>query len=183
MDYARQQRDPAKHAIGIAFVVATFIIYALITGLARTMVEVIETALGDDHRGNQTVSPPPPPPKKIVETPKKAPVALRSAARYSGSPDGGACDFSAGLYASPAPYGGKPVVVEAPPAPPPKPVIRRALRPSRKRIRSIRNRHRRWHRPGRVVARLNIDERATSRASRSSPPIRRSISTRRSSTR
>ena len=37
MDYARQQRDPARHAVGIVFVVAVhaFVIYALMTGLAR----------------------------------------------------------------------------------------------------------------------------------------------------
>ena len=37
MDYARQQRDPTRHAIGIAFVVLVhaFVIYALMTGLAR----------------------------------------------------------------------------------------------------------------------------------------------------
>ena len=47
MDYARQQRDPTKHAIGIVFVVAVhvLVVYALLTGLARKAVEVIKKPL------------------------------------------------------------------------------------------------------------------------------------------
>ena len=78
MDYARQQRDPTKHAIGIAFVVLfhLLIIYALMTGLARTMVEVIKKPLSATIIEEiKAPPPPPPPPKKIVEAPKvQAPV-------------------------------------------------------------------------------------------------------------
>ena len=37
MDYARQQRDPTRHVIGIAFVVLVhvLVIWALISGLGR----------------------------------------------------------------------------------------------------------------------------------------------------
>ena len=47
MDFARQQRDPTKHMIGIGFVVLlhALLIYALLTGLARTVVEVIKKPL------------------------------------------------------------------------------------------------------------------------------------------
>ena len=36
MDYARRQRDPTRHMLGIAFVVLlhALVIYALVTGLA-----------------------------------------------------------------------------------------------------------------------------------------------------
>jgi periplasmic protein TonB len=73
MDYAQRQRDPTRHAIGIAFVVLVhaLVIYALMSGLARTAIEVIKKPL------NATIieelkapPPPPPPPKKIVEAPK-----------------------------------------------------------------------------------------------------------------
>ena len=44
MDYARRQRDPTRHMLGIAFVVLlhALVIYALVTGLARKVVEVIK---------------------------------------------------------------------------------------------------------------------------------------------
>ena len=73
MDYARQQRDPARHAIGIGFVVLVhaLVIWALIAGLGRAVVEVIKKPL------NATIieeikapPPPPPPPKKIEVVPK-----------------------------------------------------------------------------------------------------------------
>jgi len=73
MDFARQQRDPTKHLIGIAFVVLVhvIVIYALLTGLGRAIVEVVKKPL------NATIieeikapPPPPPPPKKIIEPPK-----------------------------------------------------------------------------------------------------------------
>ena len=37
MDYARRQRDPTRHLVGIAFVILVhgLVIYALVTGLAR----------------------------------------------------------------------------------------------------------------------------------------------------
>ena len=38
MDFARQQRDPTRHLIGISVVILlhVIVIYALVTGLART---------------------------------------------------------------------------------------------------------------------------------------------------
>ena len=44
MDYARQQRDPTRHLIGVAFVVLVhlLVIWALITGLGKQMVEGVE---------------------------------------------------------------------------------------------------------------------------------------------
>ena len=77
MDFARQQRDPARHLIGIAFVVLihAIVIYALVTGLARKAIEVIKkplTATIIEEIKAPPPPPPPPPPKKIVEPPKAA---------------------------------------------------------------------------------------------------------------
>ena len=75
MDYARQQRDPARHLIGITFVVLLhlLIIYAMVTGLARKAVEVIKKPLSAtiiEEIKAPPPPPPPPPPKKVVEQPK-----------------------------------------------------------------------------------------------------------------
>ena len=59
MDYARQQRDPTRHMIGIAFVVLmhVLVIWALVTGLARKACRGDqEAAHRDDHRGDQAAA-------------------------------------------------------------------------------------------------------------------------------
>lgn len=62
MDFAQQQRKPGKHLLGIGFVVLLhlLVVYGLVNGLARKVVEVIqkplETKLIDE--------PPPPPPEE-----------------------------------------------------------------------------------------------------------------------
>jgi len=136
MDYARQQRDPAKHAIGIAFVVAVhlLVIYALVTGLGRTVIEVIKKPLtATIIEEIKAPPPPPPPPKKIVEMPKvQTPVET-----YVPPPDipvpttSTAPVISAVTATAPTePHViAPPPVVQAPPAPPapPKPAIRRGI--------------------------------------------------------
>jgi protein TonB len=136
MDYARQQRDPTRHAIGIAFVVAlhALVIYALFFGLARQAVEIIKKPL------NATIieeikappPPPPPPPKRIVETPK----AQAPEQPYVPPPD---IPVAAPTQAEPvisaptttpppAPVAIAPPAVVAPPAPPPpKPAVRQGV--------------------------------------------------------
>jgi len=79
MDFARQQRDPTRHLIGISFVVLihAIIIYALVTGLARKAIEVIKkplTATIIEEIKAPPPPPPPPPPRKIVEPPKVQPI-------------------------------------------------------------------------------------------------------------
>ena len=78
MDYARQQRDPTKHAIGIVFVVVMhlLLVWALLSGLGKAVVEVIKKPLtATIVEEIKAPPPPPPPPKKIVEAPKvQAPV-------------------------------------------------------------------------------------------------------------
>jgi protein TonB len=165
MDYARQQRDPAKHMIGIAFVVLfhLLIIYALLTGLARTVVEVIKKPLSATIIEEIKVPPPPPPPpKRIVEQPKvQAPVQP-----YIPPPDIPVPTTAEPVISAPsttpppAPYViAPPPVVEAPPAPPPKPAIRRGITPIKREDPVYPRAAIRLNiEKGKVIARLNIDE-------------------------
>jgi len=166
MDFARQQRDPARHLIGITFVILVhvIVIYALVTGLARKAVEVIKkplTATIIEEIKTPPPPPPPPPPRKIVEPPKMqqtyvpppdvpVPTQTTEPVITSVTPTPPPEPV---VIAPPAPP-----VVEAPPAPP-KPAIRRGAVPiervepvyPREAIKdNISN--------GKVVARLQVDE-------------------------
>jgi len=134
MDFARQQRDPTRHLIGIAFVVLVhaLVIWALITGLGKQMVEVIKKPLSAtiiEEIKAPPPPPPPPPPKKIVEPPK-----VQVQQPYVPPPDiPPPVQPSEPVIASvaptppPEPVAIAPPVVEAPPAPPPKPAIRQGV--------------------------------------------------------
>lgn len=77
MDFARRQRDPARHVVGIAFVVLihALVIWALVTGLGKKMIEVIKKPLTATiiEEIKAPPPPPPPPPKKVIEPPKVTP--------------------------------------------------------------------------------------------------------------
>ncbi len=74
MDYAQQHRNPGKHVVGISIVLVLHLLlgWALVTGLAQRLVEVIkapiETKIIED-----TKPPPPPPPENLPPPPKFAP--------------------------------------------------------------------------------------------------------------
>src|SRR4030088_654058 len=110
MDFARQQRDPARHLIGITFVVLVhvIVIYALVTGLARKAIEVIKKPLSAtiiEEIKAPPPPPPPPPPKRIVEPPKVQQT-------YVPPPD------------VPVPTTTtEPVITQVSPTPPPEPVV------------------------------------------------------------
>src|SRR5215471_14331488 len=73
MDFARRQRDPTRHMVGIALVILIHIlvIYGLVTGLARKAVDVIKKPLtATIIEEIKAPPPPPPPPKKIEVVPK-----------------------------------------------------------------------------------------------------------------
>jgi periplasmic protein TonB len=164
MDFARQQRDPTKHLIGIGFVVLMHlvVIYALITGLGRTMIEVIKKPITATIIDEIKAPPPPPPPPKKIELPKvQQPVQT-----YVPPPDIPVPTtqtepvISAPTTVVPTePNVIAPPVVEAPPAPPPKPAIRRGLvRIKGDNPEFPRNAQRLNIEKGTVVARLNVDE-------------------------
>jgi protein TonB len=78
MDFARQQRDPTRHLVGITFVVLlhALIVYALVSGLARKAVEVnkkpIDAKIIEEIKAPP---PPPPPPKPVQQQPQRVEVA------------------------------------------------------------------------------------------------------------
>ena len=166
MDFARQQRDPARHLIGITFVVLVHVvvIYALVTGLARKAVEVIKkplTATIIEEIKTPPPPPPPPPPRKIVEPPKvtqtyvpppdvPVPTQTTEPVITSVTPTPPPEPV---VIAPPAPP-----VVEAPPAPP-KPAIRRGAVPI-ERVEPVypREAFKDNISNGKVVARLQVDE-------------------------
>jgi periplasmic protein TonB len=134
MDFARQQRDPARHLIGIAFVVLihAIVIYALVTGLARKAVEVIKKPLTATiiEEIKPPPPPPPPPPRKIIEPPKTQPIVQP----YVPPPDipvptpQAEPVISAPTTTPPT----EPIVIAPPvvvPAPAPKPAVRKGLVP------------------------------------------------------
>lgn len=75
MDFAQQQRNPTKHLVGITFVVILHLAvgYALVTGLARKVVEIIkqpiETKIIEEIKKPPQDTPPPPPPKLAAPPP------------------------------------------------------------------------------------------------------------------
>jgi protein TonB len=75
VDYAEQQRSPAKHLPSVMFVIVMHIAvgYALVTGLARKVVDVIkaplETKIIEEIKKEIPDTPPPPPPKLATPPP------------------------------------------------------------------------------------------------------------------
>ena len=75
MDYAQRQRDPTKHLVGLTFVALLhlLIVYALVTGLARKVVDVIkkpiETKIVEEAKPPPPPETPPPPPPKLQTPP------------------------------------------------------------------------------------------------------------------
>ena len=130
MDYARQQRDPARHAVGIVFVVAVhaFVIYALMTGLARQALHLVKKPLDVAVIEEVKLPPPPPPPKKI-EPPKAPPpppafVPPPDVPTTAVSSESAITQVTQAAPVAPPP----PVPVVVAPPPPPKPAIRRGVK-------------------------------------------------------
>jgi len=73
LNYAEQQRDPGKHAIGIGIVIVMHLLlgWALVNGLARTVIEVIKGPI--ETKIIEETKPPPPPPENLPPPPKFAP--------------------------------------------------------------------------------------------------------------
>jgi protein TonB len=69
MDFSKRQADPRRHIVGIAFVIAfhAFIVYALVTGLATKVVEVVRAPI--ETKVIEEIKKPVPPPELIVPPP------------------------------------------------------------------------------------------------------------------
>ena len=72
MDYAQQQRNPAKHLVGLTVVVLLHValVYVIMTGLARKVVDVIKKPLETQIIEEVKPPPPPPPPVQLPPPPK-----------------------------------------------------------------------------------------------------------------
>src|SRR5205809_5354917 len=109
MDFARRQRDPTRHLIGIACVILVhvLVIYGLVTGLARKAVEVIKKPLTATIIEEIKAPPPPPPPPKKIEVTRKV---IPQVQPYVPPPDVAVPTLS------------EPVIGAVTPTPPPEPV-------------------------------------------------------------
>lgn len=132
MNFAQQQRNPARHVIGIGGVVLLhiLIIYALLTGLARKVVEVVKGPI-EVKVIEEVIKKPPPPPEVLPPPPKLAapppPFVPPPEINIAPPPIPAPTITAVTPEAPPAPQA--PVIVkvpEAPPAPPP-PAVQSAV--------------------------------------------------------
>jgi len=132
MDFARQQRNPARHLIGIGGVILLHIvvIYALVTGLARKVVEVVKGPIEVKVIEEVVKKPPPPevlpPPPKVAAPPP--PFIPPPEINIATPPTPAPTITAVTQEAPPAPQA---VVIQkpvepAPPAPAPPPAVRSA---------------------------------------------------------
>jgi protein TonB len=137
MDYARQQRNPSRHLVGIGGVVLfhALLIYGLVSGLARKVVEVVKGPI--EVKVIEEVKTPPPPPEIVPPPPKLAappppfipPPEINIAAPATAAPT----ITQVTQEAPPAPVAPviqppPPVAVAPPPPPPPPPATPRQAR-------------------------------------------------------
>lgn len=132
MNYAEQQRDPAKHAIGIGVVVVMHILlgWALLHGLARTVIEVIKGPI--ETKIIEEAKPPPPPPENLPPPPKFAPpppsFVPPPEVVVNAPPTPAPTITTTTVAPPPAPVAIAPAAPAAPPAPPAPPRV--AARPA-----------------------------------------------------
>jgi protein TonB len=71
MDFSKRQADPRRHLAGITFVILfhAFIVYALVTGLATKVVEVVRAPI--ETKVIEEIKKPPPPQEVVVPPPPK----------------------------------------------------------------------------------------------------------------
>jgi len=71
MNFAQRHRDPRRHIVGFTFVILfhAFIVYALVTGLAKKVVEVVRAPI--ETKVIEEVKKPPPPPEIVVPPPPR----------------------------------------------------------------------------------------------------------------
>src|SRR5512147_2248739 len=104
MNFAQRQRDPRKHLVGITAVILFhgFIVYALLTGLAKKVVDVVRAPI--ETKVIEEIKKPPPPPEVVVPPPPPQPTITATTPTPPPAP----------VVIAPAP----PPAAPAPPAPP-----------------------------------------------------------------
>jgi protein TonB len=71
MNFSQRQADPRRHLVGIAFVILfhAFIVWALVSGLAKKVVDVVRAPI--ETKVIEEIKKPPPPPEVVVPPPPK----------------------------------------------------------------------------------------------------------------
>jgi protein TonB len=71
MNYAQRQGDPRRHIIGITAVILfhVLIVYALVTGLAKKVIDVVRAPI--ETKVIEEIKKPPPPPEVVLPPPPK----------------------------------------------------------------------------------------------------------------
>ena len=71
MNFSQRQADPRRHLVGITFVILfhAFIVYALVTGLAKKVVDVVRAPI--ETKVIEEIKKPPPPPEIVLPPPPK----------------------------------------------------------------------------------------------------------------
>jgi protein TonB len=132
VDFAQQQRQPGKHAVGIGIVVAMHLVlgWALVNGLAQRLVEVIKAPI-ETKIIDEVKPPPPPPPENLPPPPKFAPpppsFVPPPEVNVNPPPTPAPAITTTTVAPPPAPVFIQPPSPPAPPAPPPP---RAAARPA-----------------------------------------------------
>jgi protein TonB len=128
VDFAEQQRNPGRHMVGIGIVLGLHLLlgWALVSGLAQRMVEVIKAPI-ETKIIEETKPPPPPPPENLPPPPKFAPpppsFVPPPEVNVNPPPTPAPTITTTTVAPPPAPVAIAPPAppVEAPPAPPPPP--------------------------------------------------------------
>ena len=156
MDYS--QRDPGKNISGIAMVVILHLAigYALVTGLARKVVEVIkapiETKIIEEVKPPPPDVPPPPPPKLAVPPPPFIPPPEINIQVPKTTPPP---TITTVTTVKPPP-GPPPQIVAPAPVAPPAPLVRKEFRAAYRVDPVFPREAQRDGRSGKVVARLHV---------------------------
>lgn len=131
MDFSDRGADPKRHLMGFTFVVLfhALIVYALVTGLAKKVVDVVRAPI--ETKVIEEIKKPPPPPEIVVPPPPKLeappPPFIPPPEVQIATPPPPAPTITAVTPTPPpapvviAPAPPPPVVAEAPPPPPPPP--------------------------------------------------------------
>jgi periplasmic protein TonB len=71
MNYSQRQADPKRHLVGISAVILfhVLVVYALVTGLAKKVVDVVRAPI--ETKVIEEIKKPPPPPEIVVPPPPK----------------------------------------------------------------------------------------------------------------
>jgi len=135
VDYAQQQRTPGKNVVGFGVVLALHLLlgWALVSGLAQRMVDVIKAPI-ETKIIDEVKPPPPPPPENLPPPPKFAPpppsFVPPPEVNVNPPPTAAPTITTTTVAPPPAPVTIAPPAppVQAPPAPPPPPRV--AARPA-----------------------------------------------------